>query len=87
MTDPYKQTVLRFGIDGQRDKLIEELLELFEVLLEDKPMMDPAVIGEVADVYNVIQSINVWSQGAVQVMADTKMLRTQIRIKTGYYDA
>jgi hypothetical protein len=86
MINPHEQTIRKFGIAGQRAKLIEELVELLAELISYKHMSDPDVINEMADVQNILASIDIWAQGGITTAADTKMLRTQIRMRTGYYD-
>jgi len=85
MTCPHEQTLNHFGIDGQIEKLEEELEELLVEIRRGKSLY-PSGIKEMADVMNVIRSIDIATNGAVTQAANTKMLRTQIRMKSGFYD-
>ena len=80
-----------FGVAGQLDKLEEELKELLAVILfhEGTPeqlLADPDFIKEGGDVWNVLLSINIASMGMVEEAADHKRLRTDIRLRNGYYE-
>jgi hypothetical protein len=96
MICPYKQTLEHFGVVAQFQKLREECLELAEsvsglesALVDGEwPSVEAAIIhvyDESGDVLNVLRSIMTRAP-KIEQMAATKMLRTQIRIKTGYYD-
>jgi NTP pyrophosphatase (non-canonical NTP hydrolase) len=89
---PYQQTIERFGPRAQMLKLREECLELAEAITK----MDEEGVGnlhcnlahvfdESGDVLNVLRSLMTMTP-SIEECAATKMLRTQIRIKTGYYD-
>lgn len=82
----------RFGMHGQMQKLLEELYELRD---EIEPLDSPgfayvypseAALWEMADVLNVLKSIDVGLGGVLTAMAETKALRAQIRTRAGYYD-
>lgn len=93
MTCPYRQTLDHFGPRAQLLKLREECLELAEAIHNfDRDMIsDPSradlahVYDESGDVLNVLRSI-MTATPVIEQCAATKMLRTQIRIQTGYYD-
>lgn len=95
MNCPYRQTLDRFGVRAQLLKLREECLELAEaidfmelVLGTKGRQVGPAltqVCDEAGDVLNVLRSI-MTATPAIEQCAATKMLRTQIRMKTGYYE-
>lgn len=91
---PYRQTFETFGMRGQINKLREECLELVEAIDtlgimaragRDTNKVLAHVLDEAGDVLNVIRSIQTQTD-AIETSARTKMLRTQVRIKNGYYD-
>lgn len=96
MICPYKQVSDRFGVPGQWRKLREECLEFAEAYdgYEERQMLratvaDQAhVIEEASDVLNVLRSLMADPVIAelLERCAATKMLRTQIRMRSGYYD-
>lgn len=88
----HKELVERFGLPGQMQKLLEKLYELRdEIEYPENPgyayctPSHPAM-WEMADVLNVLKSIDVGTGGLLTQMADTKALRAQIRTRAGYYD-
>lgn len=96
MICPYKQTIAHFGPIAQLRKLREECLELVEaidiaeemgrlglVTLNRNCMVN--VYDEAGDVLNVLRSL-MTKTPAIEQMAATKIFRTQVRIRTGYYE-
>ena len=91
----YEQTLAHFGGGRQLQKLFEEAEELVEALAEyfeavktqnpERFNLFIAVNLEIADVLNVIRSLQTRNP-AIEVAARSKMFRTQIRMKTGYYE-
>lgn len=56
LTKAYEQVLNRFGADAQKQKSIEELLELKEAIeLDDRQK----VVEEISDVMNMIESLKI----------------------------
>lgn len=96
MTCPYRQTLEHFGLRAQLLKLREECLELAEAITDIEnaeyrgiffidPEKNAHMLDEAGDVLNVLRSL-MTACPQIEQMAATKMLRTQIRMKTGHYD-
>lgn len=86
MTPLSKQTLELFGIDGQLNKLLEEIQEVLEAFPDDEQdWKNYDFLSEVADLDVIIESIDRASDGLVTRIADTKKLRTEIRLRSGYY--
>lgn len=87
MRDRYEKVINHFGAIAQLEKLKEECLELVEAIDRQREGKDTlrSVLDEAADVLNVIRSL-MTKTDAIETCAETKLLRTEIRMRTGYYD-
>lgn len=94
MICPYQQTLAHFGPRTQLLKLREECLELAEAITHMELSAEAGtdciealahVYDESGDVLNVLRSLMSETE-AIETCARTKMLRTQIRMRAGYYD-